>query len=206
MSIRILIADDHVLFNDGLKSLIDGEPGLQVCGQVYCGAEVLPAIRTHRPDIILLDINLPRITGIELIAQIKSMAPSLRIVMISMYTDKRFVEDCRRQDVPGYILKNASKAELIDTIQRIAEGHIYYDPKLHQDKQHAGDDFLRKFTLTRRELEIVYLIKENHTSQQIADKLFLSVFTVETHRRNINLKLGIKNPADLIHFIYQNQL
>jgi DNA-binding NarL/FixJ family response regulator len=123
-----------------------------------------------------------------------------------MYTDKRFVDNCRRKDVPGYILKNASKAELVDTIQRIVEGQICYDPKLRLDKQHAGDDFLRKFSLTKRELEIVYLIKENNTSQQIADKLFLSVFTVETHRRNINLKLAIKNPADLIHFIYQNHL
>lgn len=206
MPVQVLIADDHVLFNDGLKSLIEGEGDLQICGQVYCGSEVIPFIQANQTNLILLDINLPRINGIELIGLIKEVSPSIKILMISMYTDKFFVDSCLKQDIPGYILKNASKTELLQAIRKIIGGETYYDPKLKKDNLHAGDDFSRKFSLTARELEILYLIKENHTNQQIADKLFLSQFTVETHRRNINLKLGIKNPAELIHFIYKNNI
>ena len=206
MPAQILIADDHVLFNDGLKSLIEGEDGLQICGQVYCGSEVLGFIQANRPDLVLLDINLPRINGIELVSIIKKTNPAVKILMISMYTDKHFVDDCLKEDVPGYILKNASKAELLEAIRTVYRGEIYYDPRLRRSNRHTQDSFSKKFSLTRREVEILYMIKDNNTNQQIADQLFLSIFTVETHRRNINLKLGIKTPSDLIHFIYQNNI
>jgi DNA-binding NarL/FixJ family response regulator len=206
MPVEILIADDHVLFNDGLKSLVEGEHDLKICGQVFCGSEVLPFIQANHTDLILLDINLPRINGIDLIEPLKKNAPDIKIIIISMYTDKYFVDKVLSQGIPGYILKNASKVELLDAIRKVSLGEFYYDPKLKKDNLHAGDDFSRKFSLTRRELEILYMIKENNTNKQIADQLFLSLFTVETHRRNINLKLGINNPADLIHFIYKNNI
>lgn len=206
MSVKILIADDHVLFSDGLKSILENESDLQICGQVHCGSEVLGFIQTHSIDLILLDINLPRINGIELISLIKNQNTAIKIIMISMYTDKHFVKECQNKGVPGYILKNASKAELLAGIRKVCNGEIYYDPNLTKFNQHIQDEFSRKFSLTKREMEILYMIKDNNTNQQIAQKLFLSVFTVETHRRNINLKLGIKNPADLIHFIYQNNI
>ena len=206
MSVKILIADDHVLFNDGLKSILENESDLEICGQVHCGSEVLGFIQTHRTDLVLLDINLPRINGIELISLIKKQNPAIKIIMISMYTDKHFVDECKKSAVPGYILKNASKAELLAGIRKVIKGEIYYDPKLTKYNQPLQDEFSRKFSLTKREMEILYLIKDNNTNQQIAQKLFLSIFTVETHHRNINLKLGIKKPADLIHFIYQNNI
>lgn len=206
MPVKILIADDHVLFSDGLKSIIGNESDLKICGQVYCGSKVLNFIQNHPTDLILLDINLPKINGIELISLIQKQNPLIKIVMISMYTDKHFVKDCQDKGVPGYILKNASKAELLEAIRKVFKGEKYYDPKLTKYNQHTQDEFSRKFSLTKREMEILYLIKASNTNQQIAQKLFLSVFTVETHRRNINLKLGIKNSADLIHFIYQNDI
>lgn len=206
MPVKILIADDHVLFSDGLKSILESESDLHICGQVYCGSEVLSFLQTYYTDLVLLDINLPRINGIELISMIKRQNPAIKILIISMYTDKHFVDECLSQDVPGYILKNASKAELLKGIRMVYNEEKYYDPKLTKYNQHTQDKFSRKFSLTKREMEILYMIKDNNTNQQIAQKLFLSVFTVETHRRNINLKLGIKNPADLIHFIYQNDI
>jgi len=206
MSTQILIADDHVLFNDGLKSLMEEERDLEICGQVFCGSEVMNFIQTHRTDLILLDLNLPRITGLELVGLIKENYPEVKILVISMYTDKQFVNECINRGVPGYILKNASKSELLDAIRKVNAGEEYYDPKLRISNRHNDDSFSKKFSLTKRELEILCLIKDKNTNQQIADQLFLSVFTVETHRRNINLKLGIKNPSDLIHFIYQNNI
>ena len=206
MPIKILIADDHVLFNDGLKGILEMENDLEVCGQVHCGSKVLGFIQTHPTDLILLDINLPQINGIELIDLINNQNPGIKIIMISMYTDKHFVQQCLNKKVPGYILKNASKNELLTGIKKISNGGTYYDPKLDNNNLDTQDEFSRKFSLTKREMEIIFLIKDNHTNQQIAEKLFLSVFTVETHRKNINLKLGVKNPADLIRYIYQNDL
>lgn len=206
MPVKILIADDHVLFNDGLKGLVENESGLEICGQVHCGTEVPVFIQAHKTDLILLDINLPKINGIELISLIKKQDPDVRIIMISMYADKYFIQECKARNVPGYILKNASRAELISGIRTVMAGGIYYDPRLAKENQHNQDEFLRKFNLTRREMEILHLIRDNYTNQQIAEKLYLSIFTVETHRKNINLKLGIKNPVDLLRFIFKNKL
>lgn len=206
MPTKILIADDHVLFNDGLKSILETEYDMEVCGQIHCGSKVLGFIQSHPTDLILLDINLPQINGIDLIDMINKQNPRVKIIMISMYTDKHFVQQCLNKKVPGYILKNASKIELLTGIHKVCNGGTYYDSRLDKNYLNTSDEFSRKFLLTKREIEIIYLIKDNLTSQQIAKKLFISVFTVETHRKNINLKLGIKNPTDLVRYIYQNNL
>lgn len=206
MPVKILIADDHILFNDGLKSLLETENRLHVHGQVYRGTDVLEFIEKNKTDLVLLDINLPGINGLDLADQIIKHYPGVLVIMITMYTDAHFVQTCKKHQVPGYILKNASRTELLAGIYAVLNGETYYDSKLCQEGQHKQDDFVRKFNLTKREMEIFTLLKETYTNQQIAEKLFLSIFTVETHRRNINLKLGIKNPTDLMRFVFNNDL
>ncbi|MCY1527297.1 Oxygen regulatory protein NreC [compost metagenome] len=197
----ILIADDHVLFNDGIKGMLAGENGFEVIAQVFSGDRLIEQLAIKKPTIILLDINMPGKTGLELVEILAKQYPSIAVIMLSMYSDKRFVQECKRMKVKGYVLKNASKEKLITAIQSVANGETYYDPVLEEHKnKHQDDEFIRKFSLTKRELEIIRLVKENHTAQDIANILFLSVFTVETHRRNINLKLGIKNTVGLINF------
>lgn len=197
----ILIADDHVLFNDGIKGMLAGENGFEVIAQVFSGDRLIEQLAIKKPTIILLDINMPGKTGLELAEILAKQYPDIAVIMLSMYSDKRFVQECKRMRVKGYVLKNASKEKLITAIRSVAKGETYYDPVLEEHKnKHQDDEFIRKFSLTKRELEIIRLVKENHTAQDIANILFLSVFTVETHRRNINLKLGIKNTVGLINF------
>ena len=126
-----------------------------------------------------------------------------------MYNDKKFVEDCQRMGVHGYVLKNSGVEEVLEAIERVSGGAKYYDPKLHKStvaNQHADDVFLRQLQLTKREIEIISLVGKSHTNEEIAAKLFLSLATVKTHRNNINLKLGINKPADLVKFALENGL
>lgn len=199
--ISILIADDHVLFNDGIKGMLASENSFEVIAQVFSGDKLIEQLAIKKPTIVLLDINMPGKTGLELAEILAKQYPDIAVIMLSMYSDKRFVQECKRMRVKGYVLKNASKKKLITAIRSVAKGETYYDPVLEEHKnKHQDDEFIRKFSLTKRELEIIRLVKENHTAQDIANILFLSVFTVETHRRNINLKLGIKNTVGLINF------
>lgn len=198
---KILIADDHVLFNDGIKGMLVGEKGFEVIEQVFSGDKLIEQLAITKPDIVLLDINMPGKTGLELAEILGKQYPDISVIMLSMYSDKRFVQECKRMKVKAYVLKNASKDKLITAIKSVINGEMYYDSALEEHKnRHQDDEFIRKFSLTKRELEIIRLVKENHTAQDIANILFLSVFTVETHRRNINLKLGIKNTVGLINF------
>lgn len=201
LKIRLLIADDHVLFNDGVKEILASERDFFVVGQVFSGTELMEQLPLQKPDIVLLDINMPGKSGIELAEIISKQYPHISVIMLTMYSDRRFVLECKRMEVKGYLLKNASKEKLINAIRNVIIGDNYYDPVLDGQKNiHQDDEFIKKFSLTKRELEIIKLVKENYTAQEIAEMLFLSVFTVETHRRNINLKLNVKNTLALIKF------
>jgi DNA-binding NarL/FixJ family response regulator len=209
MPTKILIADDHQLFNDGMKMMLSPEPTLQIVGQVFSGKDVLDAIHRLGVEVVLLDINMPHLNGLDAAAQIIKSYPEVKIVILTMYNDKKFVEDCQRMGVHGYVLKNSGVEEVLEAIQRVSSGVKYYDPKLSKStthNQHADDAFLRQFQLTKREIEIIGLVGSSHTNEEIAEKLFLSVATVKTHRNNINLKLGINKPADLVKFALENGL
>ncbi|GAB2782007.1 nitrate respiration regulation response regulator NreC [Rhabdobacter roseus] len=206
---KILIADDHQLFNDGMKMMLSVEDTLEVVGQVFSGKDVLHAVHTLQPDLLLLDINMPQLNGLEVAEKLRDHHPTLRIIMLTMYSDRKFVEDCSRLGVPGYILKNSGVDEVLNAIETVLAGKKYYDPKLTKStapNQHADDSFQRQFQLTKREIEIIGLIGQSFTNEEIADRLFLSVATVKTHRNNINLKLGIKQPADLVRFAIEHGL
>lgn len=206
---KILIADDHQLFNDGMKMMLSVEENLQVVGQVFSGKDVLDAVNRLLPNVILLDINMPHTNGLEVASQLLKVAPGVKIIILTMYNDRKFVDDCKKMGVPGYILKNSGVDEVINAIETVCAGKKYYDSKLtpdHHANRHADDSFMKKFQLTKREIEIIGLIGQSFTNEEIADKLFLSVATVKTHRNNINLKLGINKPADLVKFAVEHGL
>lgn len=200
-NIKIIIADDHVLFNDNIKSMLSNEKNIEVIKQVFSGDKLIENLPKNIPIILLLDINMPQINGIELAKVITKNYPLISIIILSMYSDNKFVQECIKLKIEGYILKNASKDKLIRAINMVFNHQKFFDEDLKSKPNLIQDDeFLKKFKLTKREIEIIRLVKENYTSQEIAAMLFLSVFTVETHRRNINLKLGIKNTVSLINF------
>lgn len=206
---KILIADDHQLFNDGMKMMLTAEGDIDIVGQVFSGKDVLHAVHTLQPDLLLLDINMPHQNGLEVAEKMRESYPAVRIIMLTMYSDRKFVEDCKRLGVPGYILKNSGVDEVLNAIDTVLAGQRYYDPKLTKSTApnlHADDSFQRQFQLTKREIEIIGLIGQSFTNEEIANRLFLSVATVKTHRNNINLKLGIKQPADLVRFAIEHGL
>ena len=201
---KILIADDHHLFNDGLKSLLINELDLEIIGQVYDGNAVIAFVKKQLPDLILLDINMPLMDGIEVAEVLLESYPDLKIIALTMYAEPKYIKEFQRIGVQGYLLKNTSKGELLTTIHSVFLGKKMYDNKLIVSNLHSEDSFVKLHNLTKREIEIIKLLKEGMTSQVIADKLFVSIFTVDTHRKNILFKLNLKNTADLINFAVEN--
>ena len=204
MKQKLLIADDHTLFNEGIKQLLSDN--YEIVAQVYDGKGVLPAIHLKSPDVILLDINLPSINGFDLAKEIKRSFESLKIIFLSMYDENKFIEQAQQLHVHGYMLKHSTKEELIESIESVLSDKIYYDPKLKKSHSslHHEDFFVKQFSLTPREIEIIKLIKIGMDTANIAEKLFLSEETVKSHRKNIYFKLNINKVAELIAFADKN--
>ena len=207
-NIELIIADDHSLFIDGLKGLLRDEIGLAVIDIANDGKELLGILEKRKADIILLDINMPNMNGLEAAQFVKQFYPSLKIIMLSTYNDDHLVEKAKNIGANGYLLKTTSKDELLQTIKLVYAGHScfpYRSPRAVNEFDKT-DDFLKSLNLTKREIEIIRLIKKEYTNQQIADHLFLSIYTVETHRKNIMQKLGLNNPTSLVKFILHNNI
>jgi DNA-binding NarL/FixJ family response regulator len=206
--IKILLVDDHQLFNDGLKSLLTTEPNLEIVGQVYESRNVLYEIQRLNPQLIFLDINLPEQNGIELSKIILKDFQNVKIIFLTMYADEQMLKEAKKLEVHGYILKNSSKKELLLGIETVMNGKQYFDAKIHKSAQDESnkDDLSKKFALTEREKEIIAYVKAGLDSYQIADKMSLSYLTIKTHRRNIHFKLGTTSTPELIRFANENNL
>ena len=207
-NIELIIADDHTLFIDGLKGLLKDEPNLAVVDIANDGKELLAILGKRKADIVLLDINMPNMNGLEAARFLKQSYPSLKIIMLSTYSDDHLVEKAKNLGANGYLLKTTNKDELLQTIKLVYAGQSCFPYRLPRvvNEFDKIDDFLKSLNLTKREIEIIKLIKSEYTNQQIANQLFLSVYTVETHRKNIMQKLGLNNPTSLVKFIIQNNI
>lgn len=203
---KIIIADDHTLFTNGLELLLKQEPDMQVIGVVGDGKSLLSLIELQRPHLILLDINMPEMSGMVALQRIKQNYAAIKVLMLSTYNEAHLIETSKQFGANGYLLKNCSKPELLKTIAAVMQGNSCF-PYRGPDMFNNADDpdhLLKQFNLTRREIEIVFLIKEGLTNQLIAEKLFLSIFTVATHRKNIMHKLHLKSPAALMRFLMES--
>ena len=202
---KILLIDDHHLFNDGLKSLLSSETNIDIVGQVYEAKNVLHEIQKLLPELIFLDINLPDKNGIELAAEVLKNFPSVKIILLTMYSDSQIYKEALKTGVHGYILKNSSKQDLLSGIEAVTNGKTYFDAKLNEKiEESPSDDLAKKFALTAREKEIINWVKDGLDSYQIAEKMFLSYHTIKTHRRNIHFKLGTSTTYELIKFANEN--
>jgi two-component system, NarL family, nitrate/nitrite response regulator NarL len=203
--IKVLIADDHHLMVDGIRSLLDDVEGLEIVGVANDGEETMVFVSRKPVDVILLDLQMPKMNGFQVAEQIKKKYPTIRILVLTMYDKPGFIRELLESGVDGYVLKNTGKEELVQGIMTVHKGEKFFS------KEVSGifyDSFRKEKDentfLTSREIEIIKLIAQELTSQEIADKLFLSHFTVDTHRRNIINKLGVKNTAGLIRYAYEN--
>lgn len=207
--IRIMLADDHPLFIEGLSMMLRREPDFELCGVANNGREVLEMLPTTKPDLILLDINMPKMNGLETIKYIKQSFPTVKIVMLSGYFDDAIIKEAKLKGANGYLLKSSQQDELIQTIKMVNSGSAFSTP--HHEEPAPGeflvnDKFLAQFNLTKREREIIQHIKTGMTNQEMAQNLHLSVYTVETHRKNIMQKLKLNSPGALMKFIIENQI
>lgn len=206
-TIKLIIADDHLLFIDGLVSLLKEETDISIENIANDGKELLYLLEKQKPDIILLDINMPGMNGLEALRYIKQSWPAIYVVILSTYNEAHLIEKAKQNGANGYLMKNCNKEELLQTIKLVFTGQSSF-PYQKPPKQALDEDdhFLRQFSLSKREMEIIHLIKQGDTNQQIAYKLFLSIYTVETHRKNIMQKLQLKSPTALMKFIVENGL
>ena len=176
--IRIMLADDHPLFIEGLSMMLRREPDFELCGIANNGREVLEMLPTTKPDLILLDINMPKMNGLETIKYIRQSYPSVKIVMLSGYFDEAIIKEAKIKGANGYLLKSSQRDELIHTIKMVYSGALFATPQHDQPAPGeflVNDKFLAQFNLTKRERELIQLIKNGMTNQDIAQNLHLSV-------------------------------
>ena len=201
-TIRIIIIDDHRLFSDGLYAMLKPEPGIEVLGCIYDSREAGSKVEALKPDVVLLDFNMPYLNGIELTKLLLEKNPALKILILSMYKEERYIDLFRKVGISGYVLKTASAKDVMTGIETVHGGQHYF-PSIHSKSDHSDDAFLKKLKISNREMEVINLIKAGLTTKEIADELHLSFYTVETHRKNIKLKAGLKGESDFLRFIYE---
>jgi two-component system response regulator NreC len=210
---NILIADDHAMVRDGLKNLIRQNNDLAVVGEASSGKEALDLFESLKPDLIILDISMPDMNGMEVSKLILSAVPEANIIILSMYDGEDYVSRCLELGVKGYVVKNESGSELDYAIKSVLQGKNYFS-RMAQDvifKKYSQSVTRKKqreemIKLTKREIEIIRLIAEGLTSQQMADKLFISPRTVETHRANLMKKVGVRNAIELVKKVQKLEL
>lgn len=204
--IDVYIVEDHQVVIEGIESLLQHEKEMKVIGHSTTAKDCLDFFRTHSADVILMDINLPDMNGIELCMQIKNMYPSVMVLALSTFNQGVYINKMMESGASGYLLKNADKKEIIEAIYTVAQGKLFYSFEAAQALKSARQKSRELPILTKREREILVLVTEGLTNPEIAEKLFVSIDTVDTHRKNLYNKLGVRNTATLIKYAFQNNL
>jgi len=202
---KIFIVDDHQMVIDGLQSLLSKEDKYIVTGSTNQPFDVLKLLDEKPSDILLTDINMPGMSGVELTRVVKKKFPAMKILALSMYGDRYAVREMIDAGISGYILKNTGKQELLDALGRITEGHTYFSDEITAELIKPFSE-AESGVLTNREIEIVRLIEKELNNKQIADKLFISERTVETHRKNIFRKTKTQSIIGLIKYAYEHKI
>jgi DNA-binding NarL/FixJ family response regulator len=210
--IRLLVADDHQVLKDGIKAMLKENDEIEIMGEAGNGLEVLEILDKHPADVVLLDINMPVLDGIETCRKIKDLHPTIKVLALTMYDEGNLIAKMVKNGAMGYILKNTGKDKLIEAIKTIHEGRTYFSARVKDalitsmvtEKNTNSSSFMP--SLTRREKEIIELIVNEYTTHEIADKLFISEKTVETHRKNLLQKLNARNTAGMVRIAIEKGL
>ena len=211
MSIKVLIADDHQLFREGITNLLKASADLEIVGQAENGKEVVEKAREFKPDIILMDIGMPEMSGIEATVMLNKEMPQIKIIALSMHSDKQFINGMLEAGASGYLLKNSTYNQLIEAIKSVNSGNKYLSGEVtdivindYLDKKQEANK--RDADLSERESEILLMIAEGYSTREIGEKLFISVKTVGTHKQKILEKLQLNNTAEMVKYAIKNGL
>jgi DNA-binding NarL/FixJ family response regulator len=209
---RVLLADDHTVVRSGLRMLLDAEPDIQVVAEAGDGAEAVQKALDPNVDLAILDVAMPRMTGLQAIAELNKRRPELRLLVLSMYDDERYFFEALKAGASGYVLKSAANRDLVEAIRAAMRGQPFLYPAAvralirdYLERARSGET-VPEDPLSAREQEVVKLIAEGHTSEEIAELLVISKKTVERHRANILEKLGMRNRVELTRYAIRRGL
>jgi DNA-binding NarL/FixJ family response regulator len=205
--IHALLADDHGIVRSGVRMLLDQQEGITVVAEAEDGVDAVEAALKHKPDVAVLDVSMPRMTGIQATHEIKQHLPDTAIVLLSMHDDQRYFYEALKAGAAGYVLKRSADTQLVDAIHAAIRGEPFISPVAEEELlRNWLDRDERSGELTQRELEVVKLIAEAHTNKQIAQILNLSEKTVESHRGNVLSKLGMRDRVELVRYAIRRGL
>lgn len=214
--INVLIVDDHKILRDGIKAILSGNKNINIIGECSDGAEVADFIEGKSIDVVLMDIKMPKQNGIETTKQLLKINPNLKVLTLSMHNEETYIVNMLKAGASGYILKNTGETELFEAINKVYNGEIFYSLEVanvmmskymnNVTKSKSTNFEISVDDLTRREKEIIVHIANELTNQEIAERLFISPRTVDTHRRNLLQKLGVKNTAGLVKFAMSHNM
>lgn len=213
--IKLVLADDHAILRSGIRMILNSQDDMEVVGEAKNGEEAIFLCREKKPDIILLDLSMPGLSGLEAIEKIKQVNPAVKILVLTMHDDEEYLRKVLKSGCFGYILKKAADTELISAIRMVCRGEVFVDHSLvkylvngfiNPGGQNEPRHVKPSGVLSDRELEVFKLIALGYTNKQIADELVLSVKTVETHKSKIKEKLNIKSRSDMVRYAIQNGL
>src|SRR6478736_41854 len=207
-TIKVMLADDHALIREGFRSLLGKNELFDIVGEAENGKELIELIASKNPDVVLIDINMPQMTGLEVLERIKSTRPEIKFIILTMHEEREYVMRALTSGAEGYLLKNVEKAELEKAIKTVFHGEKYFSPIITNilAEYVAKPVVLPVADITPREKEVLELVAEGYSTKQIADKLSISIRTVESHRINMLMKLEVSNSAELIRKSIQLKL
>jgi len=214
-SIKILIADDHEVVRDGLKNILLSMGGVVISGEASNGEEAVKFYSSLKPDLVIMDISMPIMNGIDATRIIKENDPNARILVLTMHDNQEYLNQIIRSGAKGFVLKNTDKEELLDAVKAVASGENFFskdiskliiDNYIRSAKDTEKTEGYKEVPLTKREIEILKHIAEGKSNQEIANHLYISYNTVDTHRKNIMHKLSIKNTAGLVRYAIEKGL
>ncbi len=213
--IKILFADDHAIVRDGLRSLFKSDPGFTIVGEASDGAEAVKLVEENRPDVAVLDISMPNVNGIEATNIIKERFPDTKVLILTIHENEEYIHELLLAGADGYVLKNAEKKEIFDGVRAVAGGSTFFssnvskallDRLVRSTRNRVPFQISNEEKLTARETEVLRMIAEGLTSKQIAERLHLSVTTVNSHRTNIMKKLNVHEIVGLVKYAIQKSL
>lgn len=212
MSVSVLLAEDHPVVREGLRAMLEAEGDFQVVGQTGNSSEVGGLVEKLRPDVLVLDLIMPGIGGLNALRELSRRRLNTRVVVLSMYANEAYVLEALQHGAGAYVLKQSEAAELVRGIREVSKGRRYLSPPLSQRaveayaKRAKGMVPAEEAELTAREQEVLNLVGQGYTSAQIAERLFISVRTVETHRSNLTKKLGLRSQAEMVRIALRREL